>query len=670
MPAKTKTDQEFLEIPILDVRAAAMPESLDEEGRRVTFVASTGARGLRRHWRGNYYEELEVSAKAVRLERLNNGAPFLNTHDSWDVSTVLGVIERGWIEKNQLLITVRFSEREEVEPIYKDIANGILPHVSVGYMVHEYSITDKEGELDIYRGVDWEPMEVSIVPMGFDDQAIARSGAQDRQRTSQVKINRAATEAHTRTEGTTMPEEIAEEVKPGENPEDQTRNGGDPATPPTPDPEALSKDEVERIAREAVTESQKTERERVKAIRSAVRSAKLPEEFALDLIADHEVTVEEARKRILKKWESEDASDEVRSIRSGTDDGMVENIRAAASNALMHRADPGKHKIEEAAKHFGGMSLIRLSEELLTLRGVSTSGMSQTQIAVRALSTSDLANITANVADNSLLMGYEATPRTFAGVFRQTMASNFKQMQRTRLSGAPKLERIRESGEFTYGSVSDEKEVYQLATYGKILTFTRETIINDDLDALSRIPMAFGASAADLENEIVWGIVEDNAALSDGVALFHADHNNLAAAGGAPSVATIGAGRKSMREQTAIEGKIINVMARYIISGAEHETVIDQLLSNIQAQQATNVVPEYIRSLTPVIEPRIEGEDWYLAADYNRVDTVEYAYLDGNMGVYLETREGFHRDGIEIKARHDFAAKAIDHRGLYKNPGE
>ena len=51
------------------------------------------------------------------------------------------------------------------------------------------------------------------------------------------------------------------------------------------------------------------------------------------------------------------------------------------------------------------------------------------------------------------------------------------------------------------------------------------------------------------------------------------------------------------------------------------------------------------------------------------IDTIEYAYLDGQDGVFTETRMGFEVDGMEVKARHDFGAKAIDHRGFYKNPG-
>ncbi len=88
---------------------------------------------------------------------------------------------------------------------------------------------------------------------------------------------------------------------------------------------------------------------------------------------------------------------------------------------------------------------------------------------------------------------------------------------------------------------------------------------------------------------------------------------------------------------------------------------------------ATADVNTFAGRLQVIEEPRLipsTGNDpWFLAADPSRIDTIEYAYLDGQEGVYTETRSGFEVDGIEIKARHDFAAKAIDWRGLFKNAG-
>jgi hypothetical protein len=37
--------------------------------------------------------------------------------------------------------------------------------------------------------------------------------------------------------------------------------------------------------------------------------------------------------------------------------------------------------------------------------------------------------------------------------------------------------------------------------------------------------------------------------------------------------------------------------------------------------------------------------------------------------VYFETKQGFEVDGVEMKARMDFGAAAIDFRGMQKNSG-
>ena len=73
-----------------------------------------------------------------------------------------------------------------------------------------------------------------------------------------------------------------------------------------------------------------------------------------------------------------------------------------------------------------------------------------------------------------------------------------------------------------------------------------------------------------------------------------------------------------------------------------------------------------------IVEPRLDADSkksWYMAADPSQIDTIEIAYLQGQTGVYTETEQGFDIDGIKIKARLDVGVKAIDHRGLFKNPG-
>ena len=77
--------------------------------------------------------------------------------------------------------------------------------------------------------------------------------------------------------------------------------------------------------------------------------------------------------------------------------------------------------------------------------------------------------------------------------------------------------------------------------------------------------------------------------------------------------------------------------------------------------QSADVVPASIRSLAVIAEPRLDpaagAVPWYLFASPAAIDTIEYAYLEGQEGVYIETRMGFDVDCIEVKARLDFGAK-------------
>ena len=79
-----------------------------------------------------------------------------------------------------------------------------------------------------------------------------------------------------------------------------------------------------------------------------------------------------------------------------------------------------------------------------------------------------------------------------------------------------------------------------------------------------------------------------------------------------------------------------------------------------------------MRSLQVVAEPRLDATStivYYGAADPGQIDTVEFSFLEGEEGVVTETLNGWDIDGMEVKARLDFAAKALDHRGLVRNPG-
>ena len=56
-------------------------------------------------------------------------------------------------------------------------------------------------------------------------------------------------------------------------------------------------------------------------------------------------------------------------------------------------------------------------------------------------------------------------------------------------------------------------------------------------------------------------------------------------------------------------------------------------------------------------------------ADSERIDTVEFCWLDGAEGPQIEQQDGFDVDGVKVKCRLDFGAKVVDWRGLYSGQG-
>lgn len=168
-----------VQFPTLDLRAEV--GAIDAESRVVELVFSTGAPVMRFDWwtGKRFIEKLSMKPEHIRLERLNRGAPLLNTHSSWSLANQIGVVEddSARIVGGKGLSKVRFSKRADVEPFYQDVRDRIIRNVSVGYMVHKYEeTTGRDGSIPTRTAVDWEPYEISMVPMPADASAQVRGG--------------------------------------------------------------------------------------------------------------------------------------------------------------------------------------------------------------------------------------------------------------------------------------------------------------------------------------------------------------------------------------------------------------------------------------------------------------------------------------------------------------
>ncbi|MCC6366844.1 MAG: peptidase U37 [Bryobacterales bacterium] len=619
----------------------------DSEKRSAEMTWYTGATVRRYGWGGPFNLSFSMDPAHVRMGRLASGsAPLLDSHNDWKLNDVLGVIDRAWIEGGVGKASVRFSNRDQVTPVWKDVEDGILRNASMGVAIHKLKETTKEGDqIKSYLAVDWEPEEVSVVPIGADPGAGFRASDQEQFfQIEQEQVLRA----------TSPKEKEVEQQETTTKPGDQART-------------EVNLDAERQAAALA-------ERTRVVELRKVCRSLNLDEALAEQHI-EKGTSVEDFRKLAIDEKAKKTAGPPDTGVRVDRDEADVRRAGMAAS--LLFRFDPTKYPLkDDLGRDFVGLTLLDLARECLEAGGKrSTRRMHRNEIAALALSTSDFPNILADVANKTLRQAYDAYPQTFKPFCRQRSASDFKNINAMQLGEAPQLLKVNEKGEFTHGSIAESKETYKLLTYGRIVSLTRQTIINDDLSAFTRIPAGFGVAAATLESDTVWGIVTANAAMADGTALFHANHSNLNSGGGsALALAGLGTGMANMAKQKGLDGlTTLNLQGRYIaVPVALQLTAFQLIAANLAPAVSANLVPEYLRALMPIAEPRLDASSataWYLFASPDQIDTIEYAYLEGNEGVYLETRQGYDVDGVEIKARLDFGAKAIDFRGMQKNAG-
>lgn len=635
-----------INIPMVTRAAETRPSSYREEDNSLEVVWSTGARRAMFDWLewDIVDEELSLEAGAVRLDRLNAGAAVLDTHDSWQLRSVIGSVEPGSarIDGAQAVARVRLSDTEDCKDIVAKIRAGHIRNISVGYIVHAVTRFHEDGKRTLLRVDDWEPTEISFVPVPADSGAQVRS--QNAEQGGFPCIVRGLPAA-------SKEEKDMSSVK--DNPAGETV-------------ERNEQPEVNAVPA-AVT---------AKRIRDVVSRSDLGAEFALELVARNEdaplteagltdaITEKLAEKRNSKPIDQR--SEVVGPVASG------EEFRSSLESGLLSR-NKRPSELTEDERMFRGMGLRELSRFYLEAQGKRTLGMRPDAMFVEACrfgahGTSDFGTALQNVAQKSLLEGYNASEQTFWPFTRRATLKDFKPSSLVALAALSPFLLVEENAEFKRLVAEDFGDTVQLATYGGIFALTRQAIINDDAGIFTDIPSEMGRLAADHESDTIYGILTSNPAMYDGTALFHADHGNLAASGSAISVASVGAGRAAMAAQTTEGGrKISGLYPKYLVTGPAKQTEAEQLVAAVTAAQTDKVNP-FAGKLMAVTDPRITDNSWYLAAEARHSGLVA-GYLEGQEEVFLDTREGFDVDGTEWKGRLDYVGKAVDWRGLYKNPG-
>ena len=485
-----------------------------------------------------------------RFDRLNNGAPVFDTHFTGDdfksvmagkvgTRAQVGVVSKAWPNGDKGMATLqvrsgRSGRRRDVpqgqhrHPAKPQLRN--LRCTSARSQTEEGSPEGKppylnDKEIGMFKATDWEPFEISAVHGAgrFQHNVFSPSLS----KTDAISTGNQPTK--------------------GETCNGRNHHAGHGRGCPYVNEQALA------AARE---EAVQAERERVSEIQSlgatAIKYGIDGDDLSVTAIAKG-VPVDQSAGRTFAPTERRRASPPRtatgRPIRgeggaSVTRDGM-EAAAPCMQMALLLRAD-GRFFLARRRDHNGNdsanISMVAVPEQQQARRrdgaastAISSSsngqgvpgnaaasnprGMDVTRIAELALqgpsrgagvlpggaeSTSDFPAILANVANKTLRQGYEAYPRTFQPFCRQVTAQDFKPINRVMLADAPALQPLNEKGEYHRANLTDNNINYSLGTYGEIVALTRKVIINDDLQAFTRVPAIArcGGRAARIEHRL------------------------------------------------------------------------------------------------------------------------------------------------------------------------
>lgn len=578
--------------------------------------------------------------ECINLERFNNGlGTVLFNHDR---DAVVGHIEKVWLEDNRGKALVRFDTDEQSETIFQKVQSGTLQGVSVGYAINRYEVLEDEDTKSTngrfngpaYVVTDWEPLEISIVSVPADPT---------------VGVGRSAEEIHTsidtQEDNTRMDQEKNLEVQ-----------------------EVKSAPVETGLTQADLQKAMEQERKRTSEITAMFRDFDV--EGADEAIVLGK-SVEEAREMVM---------DQLRARNKGVSVTMGEaesdKFRAAAQDAVLMAAGIPVADAAPGAQELRGYSMVEMARESLRRESGSTVNFGDNMELARAAinSTSTFPAIMSNLANKSVMVGFNEAETTYQVWAGKGSNRDFKEAARVALSEAGTLELVPEGSQFKQDSFGEASARTKVATYGKLFSLTRQAIINDDLGLFSKIATKYGSAAKRLVNKMVYAQLTGNVKMQDNVALFDTKHGNVAGTGEALSVKAIAKAITAMRRQKGITGEAtLNITPKYLVVPPELEMTAYQIVNSTAAVDGVNsgVANPYKGRFIVVADAELTDPDaWYLVADATQHDTIEVTYLNGVETPRLETRQGFDVDGIEYKVAFDCGVSALDFRGVFKNAGK
>jgi hypothetical protein len=300
--------------------------------------------------------------------------------------------------------------------------------------------------------------------------------------------------------------------------------------------------------------------------------------------------------------------------------------------------------------------------------------------ASSGVSTYSLPGILSNVANKLALEAFQSTAGTWMKFCKQRPCRDFKELNAYRLTALDRLAEVPDSGEIKHGSLTESPFTNQAKTYGRMISITRKSLINDDLSMLDSLPAALGRLGMTTLERAVYTLL-----LANTGSFFHASNANLLTGGGSVlALAGLDDAIEAFEEQKDANNDPIMIPPRILlVPSALHAT--GRTLMNSQAVidgTATAAQPDGNpwRGFLDVVSSPFLGATigltgnsdtaWYVLAEPGDYAIIEVAFLDGRNVPTVQTADlDFNVLGIQMRVIFDFGVAFLEPKGGVKSAG-
>ena len=603
-------------LPVSSTRSfQTKPFSYNEENHTVQVIFTTGADVVR----DGFVERLKVDERSVILDRLKAGASFLIEHEK-DVRSVIGSVKDAWIKDGKGYAEIQLTRQEKHAELVRDLLDGILRNVSVGYFRHDSGqvIGENHGTqvLEFHR---WEPFEISLVGVPADPGCYVRSKKTEEQEKTDRKT---PPQIEKTTEGKAM---------------------------------ACGK----KTATE--TASKQPQEEEVK---SASENRSLEERFdRFESVLTSFLQKEELQRNF------EESS---RRVSNGIEVGQepIDHLKRGAVDALINRHNP-KVELSDQGRNYANHTLFDVACDFVG-SGLGR-GRNRSEIVQRAISTTDFPELLGELSKNTIFASFnEIIENSYYKDFSEIKnLPDFNERRYHYKGRAGEFQKQPEGSEFKrYSLKTEEGEKWQLASYGGEIAFTRQAIINGEEMDIMDLATDFGTAAAKTELELVNDVFLKNQVMCDGKPLFAKHHKNLVE--DAPLDAEgMHKARRTLQAQTGITDKKLGLVPKILMVGLDLELKALRFDASPLYPQLSDQVNPYAGRQKVIICPHLDNPgEWYLMAGNGQgIKHIHIGYLDGKREpqskTYTENRTG----SVVTSSWIDVAVRAMDYRGMTKCTG-